>query len=490
MKLQQKVFINILWSKLNFLCMAGLQVTITLVLAKTLSPADFGLIAIMSIFLVLSNQFIDFGLKTALIRQKSVTDLTFSTVFFTNIFLGIFSCIILIIAAPFIAEFYQEPRLIDLVRLASFAVIFNSSQLVPTAILHRTLNFKILFIANLSSVLISAIFTILLALNNFGVWALIVQMLSFSISLSILLFLLSTWRPKIIFSWKIISEFFGFSYKVFLGDAINTIFSKSYLFIIGKLFTINTVGLYFFAERLKDFLMMGLVSAFQSVTYPVLSSKSGNLIEFKISYQKLTKTIALVTFPFFFTILFFLELVLNFLLPGKWNEAISYFKLLILSTLFLPFSSINLNILLALGRSDLFLFVEIIKKTLLICLLFFSSFYGIYAIIYGQIVLSLLSFFINSHYSKSLINYSIFNQLKDIIPYFLISTSVFTIFYFLQLYLAWHPLLKFLILSIFGIILYICITFLLKLEALNILRSLIYDYFKTKNMNSYLFNKK
>ncbi len=480
MSLTLKTTTGILWNMAELVSRRGVQVLVTLLLAYFLSPEDFGLVAMLTVFLALGTTLMDSGLKQALIRLKTPNQKDFATAFYANIFLGLVAYVLLFVSAPLIAQFYQEPRLIDLIRVVSLAILFSSFQTVQVATLSRELNFKAQLKANLPASILSGILAIVLAYLDFGVWALISQMLASVLLISIFLWMQRLWRPTLEFSKQSLVEMYHFGYKLFLSSVIDTVFNSLYIIVIAKVFSIATAGLYFFADRIKEMVVMQLVMAIQNVTYPALSTKQDDLVQLKASYKKLVKVMTFLLFPVFLFFAALSPLIFEMFLPDKWNEANLYLQLMIIASLLIPLHSINLNILKVLGRSDLFLLLEIAKKTLLALILFISIDYGIIGVLIGQIVQSVLGYFINTYFTKRLIDYTIYDQFKDFLPGLVLSGLIAGIIYFLQLELDCIPVVELISFSVLAFSLYFLGAYLLRLHAFELIKDLLEKKFKKK----------
>lgn len=414
MSLSNRTAIGVLWNFSDQLARRGVGLVVTLFLAKLLSPSDFGLIAMMALFLALGQSLMDSGFSQALIRLKDVQEIDYNTAFYANIVLGGCAYCILYWVAPLIAEFYKEADLINLVRVASIAIIINSFNAVQVASLSRNLNFKAQMKAAFPTGLLSGVIAITLASMGFGVWSLIAQMLMAALFQTMLLWAFNGWRPSLTFSFESLKEMHRFGYKLFLSGALETISRNLYVLIIAKYFSANIAGLYFFADRMKELVVSQIVTSIQKVTYPALSTQQDDVVQLKRGYRKVISVTVFAYFPVVTLLIVLAKPLYGIFLPEKWQQAHLYFQILCLASVLLPLHSINLNILRVLGRSDILLYLQILKKTMLVVAIFVGIRYGVMGVLIAQTVNSIISYYPNKFYSEKLIGYSMKDQWDDI----------------------------------------------------------------------------
>lgn len=467
MSLSSKTIAGIVWNFGEQLLRRGVQVITTLLLAYFLTPADYGLVAMMAVFIAIASSIMDSGFKQALVRLPDAKQVDYSTIFYTNIALGIIAYLVLFFIAPFVAKFYSEPQLTILLRVAGTTVIIQSLNVVQGAIFTRDLNFKIQLKANLPAAIISAIIAITLAFLGFGVWALIAQML-LSAAITVALFWkFSSWRPTAEFSKHSLKGMYNFGYKLMLSGFLDTIFKNITVVIIGKLFTSAITGLYYFAINIRDLITSQLVGAIQSVTYPALSQLQNDNVRLKEGYRKIIVLTTFVVFPVFAALAVLAEPFFDAFLPEHWSGAVGYLQYLCVGGMLFPLHAINLNILLVKGRSDLFFYLEIVKKVTSLIILFVSVRYGIYGILIGQIINSIIAYLPNSFFTVKLINYSLFEQFRDFIPNMLVSFASAIVVYLLMQKVAWASAVTVIVFGIVFVIIYLLVAYLFKFSALN-----------------------
>lgn len=465
MNLARKTIVGVVWNLLEHVLRRGIDVGVTILLAYFLTPHDFGLLAMMAVFLSLGATLMESGLKQALIRLKQPKQVDLSTAFYTNIVFGLAAYLLLFTSATFIAKFYQQQELVALIRVAAVGVVINSLQLVQVAILNRNLDFKVLLHVNLPSTVLSGCAAVALSYMGLGVWSLVVQMLLSSFFITLLLWFRNIWRPTLEFSFKSLKSLYGFGFNIFLSGVLEITFKNMYVVIIAKFFHSNVVGWYFFTERVKDLVIGQLVSSIQTVTYPALSTMGEDRVRLKEGYRKIVVITSFLLFPLILFIAALAQPVFELLLPVKWWPATTYLQLMLLAGVLIPIHTINLNILLVKGRSDLFLYLELMKKSMLVLIFWISFKYGVVGILIGQIVSSILAYVPNAFFSFSLIGYNIKEQLRDFLPPLIVASVVAVVIYRLQLWLDWSPLLKLVVLGILAIFLYIASARHLRLGA-------------------------
>jgi O-antigen/teichoic acid export membrane protein len=478
MSLENKTIVGILWNFAEQFSKRGFGIIVTLLLARFLTPEDYGLVAMMGVFLAITNNLMNMGFHQALIRKKNANNSDFSTAFYINFLLGIFSYLILFISAPLIATFYEEPRLIILIRVIGIVVLIDSFKVVQSAILSRNLNFKSQMKATVPATMISGVFAVVMAYAGFGVWALIVQSIVSSLLIAGILWLMDIWRPTLVFNKDSLSEMFGFGSRLFASDLLDTIFRNMYIVVIAKLFTATVAGHYFFVNKVKDLISYQLVNAIQTVTYPALATLQEDNIKLKAGYRKV---IQITTFGLFPVMLFTAALAEPFfmvVLNEQWLPAVPYLQLMCIAALMEPLHSINQNVLKVKGRSDIFLYLEFIKKIIMTLILILTIQFGLLGILVGQIISAVLSYLPNSYYSGKLIGYSTKEQVIDFFPGLCLSSSI-AIFIYLSINIsAQPPLVELIFFGILAGLMYILMSYVFRFRAIKIIEELIKDNLK------------
>ncbi len=401
----------------------------TVFLAFFLTPDDFGLVAMMAVFLAIASSAMGSGFSQALVRKDTVTQVDLDTAFICNLVLGVIAYFVLYLVAPFIGEFYNDSRLIVMIRVSGLAVIVSSFGVVQLAILSRNLHFKAQFRATVPASLISGLAAVALAILGAGAWSLIFQTLAAGLITTIILWCQSTWRPTFHFDKASGIDMYGFGYKLFISGLIDTIFRNIYVIVIARIFDSTTAGLFYFANSLKQLAIDQLVQAVQTVSYPALAAVQAESTKLSSGYREIIRIVTYVVFPISLMLASIMYPLFRILFPERWWPAASYAELMFVAGFMYPLHAINLNILKVKGRSDLFLYLEIVKKIITSVILYFTYEYGVIAILYGQIAQSFLAYFANSWFSAKLINYGIKSQLVDIMPAAMLSFLLSAILY-------------------------------------------------------------
>lgn len=421
MSLKKATLIGVIWNFLEQLSKKGIGVALTLVLALFLTPEDYGLIAMMAVFIAIGNSLMESGFRDALIRLDTLGKDDLNTAFYSNVILGLIAYILIFVLAPSIASFYEQERLVELIRVLALTIVINSFQIIQLASLSRKLNFKAQVKSSLPASFLSALIAVYLAYAGYGVWALIWQMVFQSLIHTMLLWWYERWRPKRNFSVDAFKSLYRFGYKLFLAGLLNISFKNMYIVVIAKLFSATTAGLYFFAERIKTLLIQQLVSSIQTVTFPALAKFQNDDVKLKHAYKNIIQITCMIVYPSMMLLIVIAPAIFDAFFPERWEGVVIYLQIFCVIGMLYPFHSINLNIVKVKGRSDLFLGLEVVKKIISVSILFMTFSFGIFAIMGGQVISSLLACIANSYYSSKLIGYSILEQIKDLILIFLSS---------------------------------------------------------------------
>ncbi len=404
------------WSFLEAIGMRGVQFVVGIILARLLLPEQFGLIGMLTIFLMVAQTFLDSGFGAALIQRPVITEKDTSSIFYFNIVVGVVAAGCLCAAAPWVAVFYDQPILTPLLRVMSLLLVINSFGLVQGVLLTKAIDFKtqtkVMLIASVSSGVIG----VGMAYGGYGVWSLATQQIAAATFRVVLLWLFNNWRPAWVFSLQSLRDMFGFGSKMLASGLLNTVFNNIYLIVIGRLFSAADLGYFTRARNLEQMPSHTLSSMVSRVAFPVFSSIQGDRARVKRGMKKAMTMLVLVNFPMMIGLAIVARPLVLVLLTDKWLPCVPYLQLLCVMGLMFPLHLINLNVLQAMGRSDLFLRLEIIKKMLTIMNILVTWRWGIMAMIGGQVVISLVSYYLNAYYNKVLLDYSIWEQIGDLYP--------------------------------------------------------------------------
>ncbi|MBA2860457.1 lipopolysaccharide biosynthesis protein [Methanococcus maripaludis] len=471
--LKKKTISGLFWSFANVVANQGIQFIIQIFLARLLLPSDFGIIGMITVFIAVSQSIVDSGFSNALIREKNSTQEDYSTVFYFNLVMSLFLYILLYVLAVPISDFFNEPKIVSILRVLSLVIIINSFGLIQRTILTKQINFKIQTKISVISSILSGIVAVFFAYSGFGIWSLVIGTLGLNFIQSLLLCLSNRWIPSLTFSMDSFKRLFGFGSKLLVSGLIDTIYKNIYYVIIGRFFSASELGYYTNAQKFRDGVSQSLTISIQKVSYPVLSSISDNEELLRSMYQKIIKNTVFVTFPLMTGLLVIADPLIPLLFGEKWVPSIPYFQVLCLSGMLYPLHAINLNMLQVKGRSDLFLHLEIIKKIIGLTSIFLVLFFklGIMGLLWALVVVSVISYFMNSYYSGKLIKYSSSMQIRDIFPVFLISVVTGALVFMFGIVVDNRVIDIFIKLAIFGLI-YIILSRFFKIQGLNDIKEL------------------
>ena len=463
------------WSFIEALGQRSVQFVVGIILARLLLPEQFGLIGMLMVFTAIAQTFLDSGFGAALIQKQDITETDINSIFYFNIFVGIVVVCCLFVLSPWVAKFYNQPILSPLLRVISITVLVNAFGLIQNVLLTKALDFKTQSKVTIVAGVFSGVIGVCMAYSGFGVWSIVGQQIASSISRTILLWGVNKWRPSWIFSFRSLWDMFHFGSKLLASGLLNTFFDNIYLIIIGKLFPPADLGYFTRAKNLQQLPSRTLASTVGRVTFPVFSTIQDDPEKLKKGMKKVLQIIVFINFPMMLGLAAISHSLVLLLLTEKWLPCIPYLRLLCIVGVMYPIHLINLNVLQALGKSNLFLRLEVIKKVLIVISIVITYRWGILAMIYGQIITSLLAYYLNAYYNKKFINYSIFEQVRDISPY--LFTAIFmAILVCFVAYLPFRSSLLLLICQIAtGSLIYIALCYFLKLKAFIEVKCIIVD---------------
>lgn len=417
--LKQKTTKGLFWSSVERFSNQGVSFIFSIILARILAPSDFGIIAMIGIFFAVAQSFVDSGFSNALVRKTDRREEDLSTCFYFNIGVGIVAYIVLFLIAPFIADFYNQPILSPIIRITGFGVVLNSLCVVQQALFTIKIDFKSQAKVTLSATIISGIVGVGLAYQGYGVWALVWQGVVMSLVRMGLLWLMSKWRPKAGFSKDSFHYLFGYGSKLLASGLLDTIYNNIYPIVIGKFYSPAQLGNYSRALSFAQLPSSNITSILQRVTFPVLSTIQDDLPRLQTNYRRLLKLSAFIVFPLMMGLAAVAFPLIRVVLTPKWEGCSLYLQIICFALMWYPIHAINLNLLQVKGRSDLFLRLEIIKKIVGVCIMCITIPLGITAMCIGMVVSSLISLFINTHYTGKLIYVGYIKQMRDLLPIFI-----------------------------------------------------------------------
>ena len=430
--LKQKTVKGLGWSALDNAARYGMQFVIGIVLARLLSPDDYGLLGLVGIVTVVCTALVNGGFTTALIRKKDATDDDFNTAFICNLAMSLLLFATVFLCAPLIADFFGRVELTALVRVSSSGLIIGALGMVQQTRLTKRIDFKTQTKITIAATALSGIIGIGMALTGFGVWSLVVQQLTSQAVTTVLLYIYNRWMPRLRFSMESFHDLFGFGWKMMLSGVLDSVWKESYQMVVGKVYTPGALGQYTRAKQFSSLFSSNLTAVIQRVTYPVLSNIQDDRQRMVSAYRRIIKVTMFVTATGMFFLAAVSEPMLYCLIGPQWHEASTYLPLICLNSTLYPLHAINLNMLQVQGRSDLFLGLEIVKKLIGLIPLAVCVFWGIMPMLYVNLAVGVVAYLLNSYYSGRLIGYSSWMQVKDIAPSCLVATIVAVSVFFVK----------------------------------------------------------
>ena len=462
--IKQKTKIGILWNITDRFVVQIINFILNVILARLLSPNDYGVIGMLTIFLTFSNVFIDSGFSRALIQKQDRTECDFSTVLIFNIFISVVLYFILFFSSPAIAKFYRTPELLSLERVFFLVIIFNSLSVVQNAQLQIKVDFKRIAIINSLTTLCSGIIGIIAAYNNLGPWSLVIQSVSKSFVSSLLFWVIGRWIPKEGFSIDSFKQLFGFGSKLLLSGLIGTSITNINNLFIGKIYSTESLGYYTRAQQFPELTAGTMNSVVSGVTFPLLSSIQKDQNDLVSTTKKMLNITAMVIFPSMTGLAVLSRPIILSLLGEKWLFSAEILFWLSFAYLFNPLSTINLNVLNAIGRSDLFLKADLIKIPILLLTMAITFPINLRVVVVAKALTSIIYYYINTFMMGRLFGFGFFKQLQCLWKYILASAIMGVLVYFVS-FLIRNSLIAVFVGIVIGIIIYALVLIIMKDEV-------------------------
>ncbi|MBR5799517.1 MAG: lipopolysaccharide biosynthesis protein [Lachnospiraceae bacterium] len=462
------VLVNLFW-KFAERCGAQLvQFIVSVVLARILLPEVYGTVTLVLVFTRLLQVFVDSGFGNALIQKKDADELDFSSVFYFNIVACSLMYVGMYLVAPYIAMFYEDMSLIPIIRVMSLSIVVSGLKNVQQAYVSRTLQFKRFFYATLCGTISSGVVGVFMALRGAGVWALVGQHLTSLLVDTVVLWWTVKWRPKWIFSLERLKRLYSYGWKIFLSSLIDVGYNDLRQLIIGKLYSTSDLAFYEKGKQFPHLIINNVNASISSVLFPVMANAQDNPQKVKEMTRKAIITSSYIMSPLMMGLAFTAEAVVSLVLTDKWLFCVPFMRIFCITYMFYPIHTANLNAVKALGRSDLFLKLEIIKKGVGLIILLISMPYGVMAMAYSLLISSFTSQIINSWPNKKLLDYGYLEQLKDILPSIFLAVFM-GICVFVIRWLALSDIVTLVLQVCFGGLLYIGLSALFKMEIFRLL---------------------
>lgn len=477
MQRKGNVVSNFIW---RFAERCGAQLVtfiVSIILARILAPEDYGTIALVTVFTTILQVFVDSGLGTALIQKKNADDLDFSSVFYFNFVVCFVLYAGMFVAAPFIAKFYGDTTLTPIIRVISLTIVISGVKGIQQAYVSKNMLFKRFFFSTIGGTIFSAFLGIGLAKAGYGVWALVAQQLSNTTVDTIILRITVRWRPRKAFSWKRLKSLLSFGWKLLVSSLLDTCYNNLRNLIIGKMYSASDLAFYNQGDKFPKLIVTNINTSIDSVLLPTMSSAQDDRERVKNMTRRAIKTSTYVMAPLMMGLAFCATTIVKLVLTDKWLPCVPFLRIFCITYMFWPVHTANLNAINAMGRSDWFLRLEIIKKIMGIAILLSTMWFGVMAMAYSLLLSSVLSQIINSWPNRKLLGYGYLEQVRDFAPGILLAVGMGICVYFIG-YIP-LPTIMTLVIQIFaGAALYIGVSAILKLEEFEYLLGMVKSFLK------------
>ena len=470
-----KVLTNFLWRFAERCGAQGVALVVSIVLARLIAPEHYGTLALVTVFTDIHQVLVDSGLGSALVQKKDADDLDFSSVFFFNIAVCLILYAGMFFLAPRIAGFYQDMELVPVIRVMSLVLVISGVKNVQQAYVSRQMLFKRFFFATLGGTVVAAVVGIAMAYMGFGVWALVAQNLVNKMIDTIVLWYTVRWRPKLMFSWKRLKGMISYGWKLLAAGLLDTVFTNLRQLVIGKMYTSSDLAYFNRGQIFPNTIVNNVNTSISSVLFPAMSSAQEDPERVKVMTRRSIMVSTYVMAPLLMGLAFCAEPIVSILLTDQWLPCVPFLRIFCIAYMFYPIHTANLSAIKAMGRSDLFLSLEVVKKVVGMILLLVSMWFGVMAMAYSLLISSFLAQLINSWPNRKLLNYNYMEQMKDILPGILTAVGMGICVYLLgMLPMAKGPLLVLQILA--GAVIYVMISAIWKIEAFGYLWGMLKPY--------------
>jgi teichuronic acid exporter len=464
MSLKRTAFSAATWSFLDTFGVQGIQFVVGIVLARLLAPEDFGLIAMLAVFIAIAQVFVDSGLSSALIQKQEVTAEDENTMFYVNIAVALAAYGLLWLAAPYVAQFYKQPVLKTLLRVLSLVIIIKSFAIIQTTFLRKRLDFRSLFFRSLLSFPVSGAVGIIMAYRGFGVWSLVAQQLVASVVSVICYWVQGHWWPRLIFSIQSFKRLTGYGSRQLAAGLLDTLFQNIYQIVIGRLFSAAPLGYYARAVSLQRLATNNLSTIVSRVAFPLFCTVHQDANRLREAASRTLAMLAMIMFPIMVGLMVVATPLVTVLLSAKWLPCVPYFRLLCIIGILYPLHVVNVNVLRARGEMGIYLRLEFLKKSLIIVAILLTYRWGIMVMVCGQVVQSIINYHLNAHFGGKSIGYSWQAQCKDILPYASVTLVMVAASAAAGLVVSGPQIVKLLVQAVVGAVVYIACCHLLRLS--------------------------
>ena len=473
-EMKNKVVKGLFWKLMENGGAQAVQFIVAILLARLLTPAEYGVVGIIMIFITIANVFVQSGFSTALVQKKNADAVDFSSVCYFELVLSAVLYGILYLAAPHIAAFYEIAELTEIVRVLAVVLFPGAVISVQTAYVSRNLEFKGLFLSTLVASLVSGAVSIGMAVAGFGVWAMVGQQILYYVSLMLVLFVTVSWKPIRVFSFGKLGSLLGFGWKLLCASLLDTVFNNLYGLLIGKIYNEELLGSYNRGEQFPKLIATNLGAAIQAVLLPAFSAKQDDLQEVKKMVRKAIQMSSFLVLPMLLGLFAVADTLVLVLLGEQWLVCVPFLRITCITYCFWPIHITNLQAINAVGRSDIFLKLEVVKKGLSVVALLIGMQFNVYVMVSIKAFQDFLCTFVNAAPNKKLLGYSIFDQWKDVMPPAFVAALMCAVVMAAGQWLAFLPLvLKLAIQIVIGVVSYAVLAFVLRLESFRYLWDMV-----------------
>lgn len=465
-KYSKLALINSFWNFLELLLRKGSAILITLSLAWLLVPEDFGLVALVAILLEVSLVLVGGGFVDAMIQKRYLTKIDLGTIFFTNVSISLALFLFYQLASPWIASLFDKPDVAPLLQVAAIAIVLHAFSIVPNGLMRKRLLFKLQLKVALPSSITAGLVAILLAYLGYGVWAIIAQMIVMPLMTAILYARLKLWRLEFYFSWKVLKRIYRYTGFLVLEQLFQSVFRNLFPLLIAKLFSVKTLGLYYFAQKINDLMVSQIMTAAQEVSFPIFVKIQEDPGRLKEGYSKVVAMVGFVLFPALLFMAALAPLVFEAILPDKWQQAASILQVMLLASIFYPLIMIAENIFKSLAKTDLIFYLGLMTKALTLAMLMWTYSYGIEAMLWGQMVVTGVAYTVYAFLVSRYIGYGLSDLFRDIfVTLSLVLLIAFSANY-LMIWLELHRFFELVLIGLLTLAAYLVLAYLVRLKAM------------------------
>lgn len=461
--IKKKFISGVLWESIGRFSALGVQFGVTIIIARILTPTEYGVIGLLTVFIALGQILLDSGFSQALIQKKDATQVDLSSVYFLNMMVGIILYVILFFISPYIASFYDLPELTNYARVLFLIIPINSFGLIQNVIIQKELTFKKTATASIGSAIFSGIVGVSMAYSGFGVWALVGQQISLNASRTLLFIIQRRWMPLFTISLLAIKEMFAFSINMMFHSIVNVTMKNIYVLVIGKFFPVAQVGYYNQADRFQEISASTIAQIVMKVSFPALVHKKDEPEYLRLAYSKIFATTIFFVAPLMVFLMCIGEPLFRLLLTDKWLPAVPYFQILCVYGMVLPILQISYNLYKLFKKGRVLLVIDSLRHLLVVISILFTIKYDIVFMLYGLVFCTVIMTLVNLYKSGELISFSLYDQLKSLVPYYLVAGIVGVLISFIPVFTSDSLTICFL--GVIFIVCYLLISKRFKLEG-------------------------